>query len=416
MVVLSLLLSGLLAGVLSQSDGVDFYGDTSVGGVLFSSGGGGAATAVIAASGLAMLVRRRSVLAGLCIAAAVVAGVTALLMPSDLAEVVAGGVLLGCTAVRANGVRVRQALLIGSFLVGLLCAGVVEALRYPGIPRRYADYLTESDAGTAVILPMLCVAVVLAVGWGVRVDRSDDNSPPERSVRTLGAVLLVSIGGLLLAILFGRSMFQSEYGLVGTWRYGILVLPVLFGAAALLPGRGGFMVLAGAAVFITSTTTAGVGIDVSDGVWVLGLVAVTALAVSIGVALGLRWGRPSVGFAILAVVCLTALLQYPPLDNVHYAASLVVFPGAAAYLYVSCTPAPPMPSTPTASTLGLAIPVVITVPMVVTYGWTAYTPLTSVVHSAWPGTELWISTGAAAVAVVLAGVGTWVLGRRPLSS
>ncbi|MBX5331509.1 hypothetical protein HQO90_10950 [Rhodococcus fascians] len=91
---LAIVLSGLLAGLLSQSDGVDIFGDTSVGGVVFSSGGGGVAVAVILASGLAMLVRRRSILAGLSIAAAVVAGVTALLIPSDLAEVLAGGVLL----------------------------------------------------------------------------------------------------------------------------------------------------------------------------------------------------------------------------------------------------------------------------------------------------------------------------------
>ncbi|WP_032403736.1 hypothetical protein [Rhodococcoides fascians] len=417
MAVLALLLSGLLAGLLSQSDGVDIFGDTSVGGVLLSSGGGGVAAAVIVASGLAMLVRRRSILAGLSIAAAVVAGVTALLMPSDLAEVVAGGVLLGCSAVRANGVRIRQALLIGSFLVGLLSAGAVEALQYPSIPRRYADYLAESDIGTStpVVVPVLCLLVVLTVARAARVDRGDDNSPPERDVRTIGAILLVAIGGLLLDIVFGLSTFLSEYGFGGAWYFGLFVVPVVFTAAALLPGRGGVMVLAGTAVLITSTTTAGVGIDVSARVWVLGLVAVTALAVAVGVALGIRWGHPFVGFAILAVVCVTALFEYSPLDNVNYVASLVVFPAAAAYLYVACLPADPTPSTPTTLTLGLAIPVAITVPMIVTYGWTAYTPLTTIDTSTFsPGTDLWLSTGAAVVTVVLAGVGTRFLGRRPL--
>jgi len=408
MAVLALLLSGLLAGLLSQSDGVDILGDTSVGGVLLSSGGGGVATAVILASGLAMLVRRRSILAGLSIAAAVVAGVTALLMPSDLAEVVAGGVLLGCTAVRANGARVRQALLIGSFLLGLLSAGAVEALHYPSIPRRYADYLTESDIGTPVVVPVLCALVVLTVFVAARVDRGDDCSPPERDIRTVGAILLVSIGGLLLDVLFGLSVFQSEYGFVGRWYFGILVVPVLFAAAALLPGRGGRLVLAGTAVLLTANTTSGVGIDVSHGVWVLGLVAVTALAVSVGVALGIRWGRSWIGITALALVCVTALFDYPPMDNVHYVASLVVFPAAAAYLYVSCTPS--TPSTPTTLTLGLAVPVAITVPMVVTYGWTAYTPLTSIDTSTFsPRIDLWLSTGAAFATVVLAGVGMWAL-------
>lgn len=406
---LATVLSGLLAGLLLQSDGVDIFGDTSVGGVVFASGGGGVAVAVIVASGLAMLVRRRSILTGLSVAAAIGAGVT-VLMPSDLAEVVAGGVLLGCTAVRANGVRARQALLIGSFLVGLLSSGVVEALQHPSIPRRYADYLTESDIGPPVVVPVLCILVVIAVASAARVDRSDDDLPPERSIRPVGAILLISIGGLLLNMLFVQMLFRAEGGFGGSWYFGLFVVPVLFGAAALLPGRGGILVLAGTAVLLTSTTTAGVGIDVSDGIWVLGLVAITAVAVTVGAALGLRWGRPIVGFATLAVVCTTALFERPPWDNVHYAASLVIFPAAAAYLYVACTP-----STPTPLTIGLAVPVAITVPMVVTYGWTAYTPLTSALHnSTWPSAELWLSTGAAVATVVLAGVGTRFLGRRPL--
>ena len=413
MVALSILLSGLLAGLLSQSDGVDIFGSTSFVSVVFSSGGGGVAVAVIAASVLAMLVRRLSILTGLSIAAAVVAGVTALLMPSDLAEVVAGGVLLGCSAVRANGVRIREALLIGSFFLGLLSAGAVEALQYPGIPRRYADYLSETDIGTPVIVPVLCLVVVLTVAWSARIDRGENNAPPERSRRTVGAILLVSIGGLLLAVLFGHSIFQSQYGFVGRWYFAVLVVPVLFGAAALLPGRGGIMILAGTVVLITSTTTAGVGIEVSDGVWTLGLVAVIAVAVTVGGALGVRWGRPVVGFGILAVVCVTGLFESPPLDNVNYAASLLIFPAAAAYLYVACASA--TPATPTALSLGLEVPVAITVPMVVTYGWTAHTPLTTIDTSTFsPGIDLWLSTGAAVVTVVLAGVGTRVLRRRPL--
>lgn len=82
---------------------------------------------------------------------------------------------------------------------------------------------------------------------------------------------------------------------------------------------------------------------------------------------------------------------------------------------MACTPATTTPSTPTPLTIGLAVPVAITVPMVVTYGWTAYTPLTSALHnSTWPSMELWLSTGAAVATVVLAGVGTRFLGRRPL--
>ena len=402
MVALGVLLTGLLAGLSMQSDGLDIFGDNSGGGVLFASGGGGVALAAIVASSLAMVVRRRSILAGVTIAAAVVIGVSELLFPSNLIVVLTGGVLLGCAAVQANSRRILQALLIGSFLLGLLSAGAVEALHYPDIPRRYADYLTEPDIGTPVVVPVLCVLVVLAVAWAARVEHQAESPATDRDVRTVGAILLVSIGGLLLNMLFVYNVFQTT----GGWYFGLLVSPVLFAAAALLPRRGGIMVLAGTAVLVTSTTTAGVGIDGSDGFWILGLVALTAVAVAAGAALGLRWGRPMVGVGVLAVVCSTALLEQPPLDNVHYVASLVAFPAAAAYLYVACTPADPTPAT-----LGLAVPVAITVPMVLTYGWTAYTPLTSVVHSTTPSTELWLSTGAAVVTVVLAGVGMWALNR-----
>ena len=401
MVALGVLLTGLLAGLSIQSDGIDIFGDARFGGLLFSSGGGGVAIAVILASVLAMVVRRRSILAALSIAAAVVIGGSALLFSSDFAEVMAGGVLLGCSAVRANRERVHQVLLIGSFVLGLLSAGAVEALHYPDVPRRYADYLTESDLGTPVVVPVLCVLVVLAVAWAARVEHQAESPATDRSVRTVAAILLVAIGGLLLNILFVYNVFQTS----GGWYFGLLVFPVLFAAAALLPGRGGIMVLAGTAVLLTSTTTSGVGISAAAWVWTLGLVAVIAVSVAAGAALGLRWGRPMVGVAVLAVVCSTALFEQPPLDNIHYVASLIVFPAAAAYLYVACTPADPTPAT-----LGLAVPVAITVPMVVTYGWTAYTPLTSAIrNTSWP--EMWLSTGGAFATVVLAGVGIGALNR-----
>ncbi|MDZ7930234.1 MAG: hypothetical protein U5N21_09390 [Rhodococcus sp. (in: high G+C Gram-positive bacteria)] len=406
MTVLAILLSGVLAGLLSDPDGVDIFDSPGIDGVLLSGGGGGVAIAVLMAVAIAMTLRRRVVLVGLTTVAAVVAGASALVMPSDAVSVLAGGVLLGCTAVQATR-RIQQAVLIASFFGGLLCAGAVAALEYENVPRRYADYLTEAELGTPIIVPVLSALVVVATVLAARYP-GGETPPRAADFRTAVAGLLVPLSGLLLGMLFVHNLFQGSSGFEQRWYLGILVVPVLFVSAALLPGRGGMPVLAGTAVLLTSTTTVGAAIDVGDRVWVLGLVAVTAAAVAAGMALGLRWGRAWIGIVTLASVCVTALFASPPLDNVHYVASLVIFPAASAYLYVSC-----LSGAPTATTLGLAVPVAITVPMVITYGWTAYTPLTSIDTSTLsPSSDSVVSTGGAFATVVLAGLGMALLLRR----
>ncbi|MGB6182450.1 MAG: hypothetical protein WBF79_14505, partial [Rhodococcus sp. (in: high G+C Gram-positive bacteria)] len=85
-----------------------------------------------------------------------------------------------------------------------------------------------------------------------------------------------------------------------------------------------------------------------------------------------------------------------------------VLPAAAAYAFVSI-----MPMTVSSSAVGLTVPVTITVPLIVTYGWTAYTPLTDVDTSTFsPDADLWMSTGVAVGTVVLAGVALELLRRR----
>jgi hypothetical protein len=214
--------------------------------------------------------------------------------------------------------------------------------------------------------------------------------------------------GLLVQWLFLRRLHGRSSDLDGLFYFGVFAIPVCLVAAALIPGRGGRIVLAGTAVLATSSTVASSSIDVSvDPLWTYGLVLVCAVAVATGAALGQRWKRPLIGTAVLAVVCLTALFDGPTGDVAHYAASSVIFPAAAAYLYVSCNA-----DTAPALTVGLAVPVAITVPMVLSYGWTAYTPLTSVDSSTFsPSLDLWISTGTACAAVALAAAGIQALDR-----
>ena len=192
------------------------------------------------------------------------------------------------------------------------------------------------------------------------------------------------------------------------WYLGIAVVPFLLIAAALLPGRGGMLVLAGTATTATSAVLPGTGLDVSQPLWTFALLVVTVVAIAIGVVLGRRWSRPLVGIAVLAVIAATSLFDEPPLDNVAFAASLVVFPVAAAFTFAACASA-----SPPALTVGLAVPVAAALPVVATYGWTAYTPLTEIDTSTFsPAFDQWLSTGGAVLTVALAAVGMVLVQRR----
>jgi hypothetical protein len=406
------LLMGLLSGsLLARAGGVNITIDGSVASVLMSSGGGAVAAGTIAASVIAMFLRHPVSLAAVSTVAAALAGGSALLLGPAAFEYAAaaiGSVLLGCAAVAVfssnrSGVQV---LLITGFLTGLLTAGAFEALEID-VPRRYQDYLIEANRGTSAVVPALALATVVALLCALR-RAPFEKVPPVRSGRMLLAAVAVPLCGLLVQWLFLRRLHGRSSDLDGLFYFGVFAIPVCLVAAALIPGRGGRIVLAGTAVLATSSTVASSSIDVSvDPLWTYGLVLVCAVAVATGAALGQRWKRPLIGTAVLAVVCLTALFDGPTGDVAHYAASSVIFPAAAAYLYVSCNA-----DTAPALTVGLAVPVAITVPMVLSYGWTAYTPLTSVDSSTFsPSLDLWISTGTACAAVALAAAGIQALDR-----
>ncbi|MFY2788689.1 hypothetical protein [Rhodococcus sp. MALMAid1271] len=428
MIALGVLLSGFVSGLLlAQSSGIDLTGGGSIGGLLLSSGGGVLAIAVIAATLLALFVRGRTALAAVSITAVVAAGISAVLVPAGVFEyiaVISGGVLLGGSAAAARHSRSSESKSVGlqpalsaSFLAGLLTAGGVLALE-SDTPRRYQDYLLESERTTPIVIPVLALltAIALAVALGrATADTGTGTGPSSHAVpgvhvgRIVLAAVLISGCGLLIHWLFLRQLYEGGSDLAGHFYLGVLAIPICVAAAALLPGLGGTMVLAGLAVLAASSTVPAVAVDVSASpIWVSGLIVATAASVAAGAALALRWKHPVAGCSVLALVCATALFDRPPLDNVNYVAGLVAFPAAAVYLYLSCTPAEP-----SSSTIGLTVPVAITVPVVLTYGWTAYTPLTSIDTSTFsPSVDLWISTGVAFAAVVIAGIGIEALHRR----
>lgn len=409
MVLVAVVCSAFLAGLLLPPSGA-LFGDPGVLEVLTSAEGGGAGLAVIVAAVIAVLVRSSTLLAALSISAAAVAGVLALLDSAAPMSVVVGGVLLGCAAVQAHSRR-SQAALVASFLSGLLATSPIEALQYGDVPRRYADYLSESQFGPPVVVPALAVLVIVAALWSLRT-RADVGPPQGRDRRSIAAALAVPVCGLVLHIafvhsVFGGSVFGGDFG--GRWYFGVLAVPVLFAVAALLPGRGGMPVLAGTAMIVTSSTVAGVAVEVGvDRLWTFALVLIVVVTVGAGAALGVRLRRPGIGIVVLALVCLSALFDLTPADSVAFFAGLVLFPAAAAYTFVACTPTDPLPLT-----IGLMVPVAVTVPLITSYGWTAYTPLTSADSSTFsPDAELWLSTGVSVAAVLLTGVGMALLQRR----
>ncbi|MBY6365432.1 hypothetical protein [Rhodococcoides corynebacterioides] len=356
---IALVLSGFLAAVLLTPDEpvvavVGSIGVVDTGDVVLTG-------AVVVAGLVAAVARRAPLLGALGIGAALTAGVAVLVASPRTADpigTIAGGVLLGAAAVLAGSSTGRRTRLAAATVGGLFVGGLVEVLE-PGrreIPRRYAEYLVASGQPTPVVVPVLAGLTALAWTWVAL--RSQLPTPPDRPpARALGRA----------------------------------VTPIL----------------AGTAVLATSSTAAGVAIDVrGDRPWTIGGIVVVLAVIVLGAVLGRRWPRPSVGIAVLVLVCLSSLIHRAPWDNVWLFASLLVLPAVSAFLFASIA----RRGGPTGWALGLAVPVAISVSAVRDVGWAAYTPLDA------PTTSLLrdvvLPLGIVVGTVVLAGIGIALLGRR----
>lgn len=354
----TLVLSGFLAAVLLTRESTTGFDGSLVGGdrdVVVLAG------AVIAAGLVGALTRRAAWVSALGIGAALTAGASLLTAGPDVAVpigTIAGGVLLGAAAVLAGSSTARRTWLAAATVGGLFVGGLVESLD-PGrreVPGRYAEYVLASEQPTPVVVPIL--AALTAVAWVWTTLRSDLPAAPDR-----------------------RST------------------PI--------PGRVVVPILAGTAVLAASSAAPGVAIDVGAGpAWAIGSIVVLLALIVLGAALGRRWPRPSAGIGVLALVCLTSLVDGPPWDNLWFVAGLLVLPAASAALFASVA------STPTATgwALGLAVPLAISVPALRNVGWTAYTPLDA------PTTSLLgdvvLPMGIVVGTVLVAGIGIVLLRRR----
>lgn len=235
--------------------------------------------------------------------------------------------------------------------------------------RRYADYHQEQDrppdTATLAVLVVLLGLLLLAARKGPGPTDTDSGG-----VRVLGAAFAVPAGALAAlavhAAATGTRWF--EHNGAGLGLYTLAVAAVMVAVALWLPGRDGAVLLAAGALAATSLAAANSGTAVE----LSGLRALMLLAlVGIGVMLGRAWPHPLVGMGVLALGAANMAANAQDFPVAVAAATFVVLPLAGAYTVAST-----LPTSPTLLTAAVAAPAVVVAPLVISYGWTAYAPLT----------------------------------------
>lgn len=290
---------------------------------------------------------------------------------------IAGGLILGGCAALASDRRNLQCALVFGALSGMVAVGPV-------------DSTGSSQTPLLIILGVLAILLIAALWTGVF---------GELAVRTwrTGRVVLVGtvvpIAGLVLYWLFVRAVnsLGSEGAMQGRWLLGLAAIPLLVGAAFALPGMTGAVILA-ALAFLAATTL--------DSLTMSTALLFVALLLS-GIVVGWRRPSPLLAFALLAVVAATGIFIDAQFDVVN-----LVLPFAVGLAYASL-----LPTNGPAMTIAVTTPIAVAVPLVAEYGWTSYTPLTSIEPSSWT----WTSTAVAVGSVLAAAVALVVLRRRPVA-
>ncbi|MET4046886.1 MULTISPECIES: hypothetical protein [unclassified Rhodococcus (in: high G+C Gram-positive bacteria)] len=329
----------------------------------------------------------------------VLLAIVSLVEPAGVLQLraLAAGLILG-GVVALTGMRERRTLQC-ALVVGVVSATAMAGpLESEGMSRRYADYF-EPDAPQAYLLVALGVfAVLLAVSaWA----RAFDGQPA--TVDNKGRILLVGIAipaaGLVLYWLFQRSVWTLGTGdaMQNRWLFGLAVIPLLVGAAFALPAATGAVVLAALAYLAAGST----------GSFEMSTALVFVALLLAGTVVGWRWRSPMIGFALLAVVATTGLFTDPPLDWINMGATVFVLPFAVGLLYASL-----LPTAAPVATMSVTTPIVVSIPIVAEFGWTAYTPLTTIEPEFSPTAWTWTSTAVSVVSVLAAGAAFVILQRR----
>lgn len=361
----------------------------------------GAVVAVVVASAL----RHRVAAVSIALGGAIAVGLVALpgAWPYDRylavvgAGLILGGVVVGCGGPARAG---TQAVMSGGVVAALLTADAVAEYRaFTSASSGVAVYVEVSaqPANTAWLVLAVSVVVAAVAVLAVRGFESGPFDEPARSRREA----IVGIGLPLIAVALYVSLRNSIFDGNGRWWWGLVVVPLVVGAALWLRDGRGQLLLAGSAVAVAVGT---VPSWIPTG-WLL--IAVPVLLAAGGAWLGRRAPRPLVGVGALALVTATAIFTRAPWDDVHLVATLFVLPVAAAYTLGSA-----LPSSSAVTTTAFSLPAVLSLPLLAKFGWTAYTPLTTP-PSGWAPNSWTLLTVAVSVGAVLStGAAMWWVGRR----
>ncbi|QCB49886.1 hypothetical protein E5720_07765 [Rhodococcus sp. PAMC28707] len=364
--------------------------------VFFDSAASGATLGAIVAVVIATVVSRTRSSGAAAGFGIVLLGVVSLLQPAGELQLraLAAGLILGGVAA-LTGIRERRTLqcaLVVGVVSGAVMAGPLES---EGMSRRYADYLEPAAPQTYLTVALGVFAVLLAVSAWMKAFEKEPVSVDNKS-RVLLVGIVIPVAGLVLYWLFQRSVWSLGTGeaMQNRWLLGLVVIPLLVGAAFALPAASGAVVLAALAYL-------GAG---STGSFEMSTALVFVALLVAGSVVGWRWRSPMTGFALLAVVAATGLFTDPPLDWINMGANVFVLPFAVGLLYASL-----LPTDAPAATMSVTTPIAVSIPIVAEFGWTAYTPLSTIEPKFSPTTWMWTSTAVSVGSVLAAGAAFVVL-------
>lgn len=321
---------------------------------------------------------------------------------------IGAGVLLGALVVFCSGAQrySLHSVMAGGTVAALLTAEPIAEYRaFADAPSSSAFYQAVSAQSTNTVWLVLAaiVAVTAVLIVALRAAGPGSIAEPPRSFKEAVVGIAVPLFVFLSACALHAAIRSPDSESFGQrrWLWGILVVPLVIGVALLLHGRRGTVLLAALAVAVTAATAPS---WIPDE-WLL--VPIPILLAAAGVWCARRAPRPIAGTSVLALVAATSILTRAPEDNIHFVATLVVLPAAAAYTICAA-----LPSTASVTTTSFSLPAVMSLPLVIRFGWTSYTPLTTTPDGVLPDPWTVTVTGVSVAAVIAAGTTMWWLRRR----